>query len=185
MKIINLHNNEKKLIKACVKKDVRAQYQLFDKYSPKMLSVCKLYINDLQFAEDCLSKAFIKVFNHLEKFEFKGSFEGWIRKICIRECIDFLRKKEFLEFNETYTAVEQEEIEVDFENLTTAEEILSQLPPGYRTIFVMKEVEDYKHAEISKILGISENTSRSQLWKAKNKIQELLFKTKANETAKK
>lgn len=185
MKIISLHHQEKKLIKACIKNDVRAQYQLFENYSPKMLSICKLYVNDLQYAEDCLSRAFIKVFKNLNQFEFKGSFEGWIRKICIRECIDFLRKKDFLEFNETYIAVEQEEIDVDFDNLAMAEEILSQLPSGYRTVFVMREVEAYKHAEISKILGISESTSRSQFWKAKAKIKELLFKTRRDGAVKK
>lgn len=185
MKIINLHSKEEKLIKACLKNDARAQYKLYDKYAPKILGVCKMYVNDLHHAEDCLSKVFVKVFANLNKFEFAGSFEGWIRKICIRECIDFLRKKEFLAFNENYAEIEQEEIQVDFENLALAEEILNQLPKGYQTIFIMKEVEDYNHAEISKLLGISENTSRSQLWKAKKKIQELLLKTKTNETASK
>ena len=85
MKVIQLHNNEKRLIKKALKKDRKAQQSLYETYSPKMLSVCRMYVKDLHFAEDVMLKGFFKVFNNLSNFRSEGSFEGWIRKIMVRE----------------------------------------------------------------------------------------------------
>ena len=91
MKVINLHQEEKELIELSVENNRHAQHQIYSKFSPKMLSVCRQYIKDLQQAEDVMITAFMKVFTNLKHFEHKGSFEGWIRRIMINECISYIR----------------------------------------------------------------------------------------------
>ena len=103
MKVIPLHQEEKNLIQQAVNQNRFAQNQLFAKFSPKMLSVCRQYIKDLQLAEDVMITAFMKVFTNLKNFEHKGSFEGWIRRIMINECISFIRVQKKVKFIEDET----------------------------------------------------------------------------------
>src|SRR5690606_41626211 len=96
---------EKDIIRLAVDNNRHAQHRIYTTYSPKMLSVCRQYIKDLQQAEDIMITAFMKVFTKLKDFEHKGSFEGWIRRIMVNECISYLRvnkKMNFLE-DEYYT----------------------------------------------------------------------------------
>ena len=93
MKVIQLHQEEKQLIMLAVENNRQAQQQIYAKFSSKMLSVCRQYIKDIHHAEDVMITGFMKVFTNLKNFEHKGSFEGWIRRIMIYECIDFLRVK--------------------------------------------------------------------------------------------
>ena len=100
MKVINLHQEENEIIQLAIENNRQAQQLIYNKFSPKMLSVCRQYIKDIQIAEDLMITAFMKVFTNLKKFENKGSFEGWIRRIIINECISFIRvdkKVAFLE----------------------------------------------------------------------------------------
>ena len=93
MKVIHLHQQEKELIQLAVENNRQAQHQLYANFSPKMLSVCRQYIKDVHHAEDVMITAFMKVFTNIKKFEHKGSFEGWIRRIMVNECIDYVRVK--------------------------------------------------------------------------------------------
>ena len=90
MKVINLHIAEKELIEQAVESNRHAQYQIYSKFSPKMLGVCRQYIKDMHLAEDVMITAFMKVFVSLKNFKHEGSFEGWVRKIIVNECISFL-----------------------------------------------------------------------------------------------
>ena len=101
LKIISFYSNEKQLIKNSVSGDREAQKRLYEKHAPKMLSVCRQYIKDLHFAEDVMINGFVKVFKHLDSFRFEGSFEGWIRRIMVRESITHLRKQQFVVFDDT------------------------------------------------------------------------------------
>lgn len=184
MKIIQLYKtNEERLIKKAKKEDRRAQKMIYEQHSPKMLSVCRMYIKDLQYAEDVMLKGFFKVFQNIKQFEGKGSFEGWIRRIMIREAIDFLRVKK----NKPQTDDYEIEVQTDFENPFKEEEtqyiqaLIDELPEGYRTVFVLYIVEEYKHKEIAKLLGISESTSRSQLTKAREILREEIKRIQRNE----
>lgn len=177
MKVIQLHTDEKRLIKKSLKKNKAAQEALYNRYAPIMLSVCRMYIKDLHFAEDVMLKGFYKVFKHLKSFKNEGSFEGWIRKIMVREAISFLRSHKKLvcgddlltmHFSEN-TQVNETEIEVDY-----IQQKIDKLPEGYKAVFVMYAVEGYKHKEIAELLGISEGTSKSQLSKARKMLQEEL-----------
>ena len=176
LKIISFYKNEKVLIKRAVAGNSEAQRILYETHASKMLSVCRQYIRDLQFAEDVMINGFVKVFNHLHTYRFEGSFEGWIRRIMIREAISFLRKKQFVVFDdETFEHQNQpvarftSELDVEY-----IQELIDQLPEGYRMVFILYAVEGYKHQEIAEMLNISESTSKSQLFKARRLLQKKL-----------
>ncbi len=176
MKIIPLYNNEKQLLKKARKGNRLAQQAIYRQHAPKMLSVCRMYIHDLQFAEDVLLRGFLKVFENLDQFRFKGSFEGWIRRIMTNEAIDFLRTHKPLDFSEDIE--NQPELSVD--NLETNNELdfiqglIDELPEGYKIVFILFCVEGYKHREIAEILEITVGTSKSQLAKARKELQKKL-----------
>ncbi len=178
MKIIQLHKNEATLIKKAIRKNRDAQRVLFEIHSPKMLSVCRYYIKDVQHAEEAMLNGFLKVFTKLRNFKDNGSFEGWIRKIMVREAISFLRQQKRIEFS-----VEEVEIKNDYTNNIKSEmdvaqiqQLIDDLPDGYKIVFVMNVIEGYKHNEIAKLLQISEGTSKSQLFKARKLLQQKINK---------
>lgn len=167
------------LIVACRTNDRKAQQLLFDRFSPKMMGVCRRYLKTQEDAEDVLIEAFYKVFNNLLSFKAEGSFEGWIRRIVVNECLMFLRRKH--NFNLTVEIDQNLDVKttVTTQDQLEAEDILAlleRLPTGYRTVFNLYVLEGYKHREIAEILGISINTSKSQLILAKKKLQQLLMK---------
>ncbi|MFD0864002.1 RNA polymerase sigma factor [Sungkyunkwania multivorans] len=180
MKVIQLYKNEEKLINSAAQNKRDAQHQLFQQHAPKMLSVCRQYISDLQEAEEAMLNGFLKVFANLRTFKFEGSFEGWIRRIMIRESISYLRSKKQLAFSDeeieryeapsasSISALEVEEIQA----------LIDQLPEGYRIVFVMYAIEGYKHKEIASLLEISVNTSKTQLFKARKMLQRGIGKLK-------
>ena len=179
MKIINLYQDEKELIRLAVNQNRQAQRQIYLKFSAKMLSVCRKYIKDIHEAEDVLLMAFLKVFTHLKSYEHAGSFEGWIRKIMINECISFIRSKKKITYLEDEWNFEEPltEFEVDF----TVDEIqllIDGLPDGYRMVFNLYVMEGYKHQEIAAMLGIAEGTSKSQLSHARKILQEQIINAK-------
>jgi len=176
LKVIPFYNNEKQLLKKAVKGNRGAQKAIYEKFSPKMLSVCRQYIKDSHFAEDVMVNGFVKVFKSLETFENRGSFEGWIRKIMIRESISYLRKQQFVVFDDEIVE-KKERFEDSSESLLDAEEaqaLIDVLPEGYKMVFVLYAIEGYKHHEIAEMLKINEGTSKSQLFKARKMLQENL-----------
>jgi RNA polymerase sigma-70 factor (ECF subfamily) len=141
-----------------------------------MLSVCRQYVKDLQHAEEVMLNGFFKVFTHLEDFRNEGSFEGWMRRIMIREAISFLRTDKRSMFAEDEVP-ENDNFSYSFTSDFNAEhiqELIDSLPEGYRMVFLMYAVEGYKHHEIAKMLNITEGTSKSQLFKARKMLQEKL-----------
>ena len=179
MKVINLHQEEKELIELAVENNRHAQYQIYSKYSPKMLSVCRQYIKDLHQAEDCMITAFMKVFTNLKNFEYKGSFEGWIRRIIINECISFIRVQKKVNFieDENYFEESYNNIESQF-SVQDIQYLIDKLPDGYRMIFNLYAIEGFKHHEIATLLGISEGTSKSQLSHGRKMLQGNISKLK-------
>ena len=149
---------------------------LYDKFSPKMLGVCRQYIKDLQFAEDVMIHGFVKVFNHLSSYQHKGSFEGWIRTIMVRESISYLRKRQFVVYDD---AVVDSNTIVSTTNdgildVEYVQHLIDELPEGYKAVFLLYAIEGYGHKEIAELLEISEGTSKSQLFKARKMLQENL-----------
>ena len=172
MKIIHLHQEETKLIKLAVENNRQAQQQIYSRFSSKMLSVCRQYIKDIQLAEDVMITAFMKVFTNLNKFEHKGSFEGWIRRIMVNECISYLRVQKKVKFVEDEIYVEESFNATDSQfSIDQIQFLIDALPDGYKMIFNLYAIEGYKHNEIAKMLGINEGTSKSQLSHARKMLQ--------------
>lgn len=178
VKVIQLFKNETSLINRAASGNRDAQQKLYEMHSPRMLSVCRQYIKDLHHAEEVMLNGFFKVFTHLKDFKAEGSFEGWIRRIMIREAISFLRQYRKLDFHEDL-GYESKEV---FNNINSEmdvadiQNLIDTLPEGYKMVFVLYAVEGYKHAEIAKMLDITEGTSKSQLFKARKMLQERLKK---------
>jgi RNA polymerase sigma-70 factor (ECF subfamily) len=179
MKVINLHQEENEIIQLAIENNRQAQQLIYNKFSPKMLSVCRQYIKDLQNAEDLMITAFMKVFTNLKKFENKGSFEGWIRRIMVNECISYIRVNKKVSFLEdTYYKEESfNNIESNF-SVNEIQFLIDNLPDGYKMIFNLYAIEGYKHQEIASMLGINEGTSKSQLSHARKMLQEQITKLK-------
>jgi len=174
LKVIQLHHkNNTALIKKAAKGKRDAQHIVFEIHAPKMLSVCRYYIKDIQHAESVMLTGFFKAFTHIKSFKNEGSFEGWLRRIMVRESISFLRQQKHVEFSVEEESIHQEQynnVESQIE-VAQIQQIIDELPEGYKMVFVMYAIEGYKHSEISELLNISEGTSKSQLFKARQMLQ--------------
>jgi RNA polymerase sigma-70 factor, ECF subfamily len=179
MKVINLHQEEKELIELAVENNRHAQQKIYSTFSPKMLSVCRQYVKDIQQAEDIMITAFMKVFTNLKNFEHKGSFEGWIRRIMINESISFIRVQKKVKFieDENYYEESFNNIESQF-SVEDIQSLIDSLPDGYKMVFNLYAIEGFKHHEIASMLGINEGTSKSQLSHARKMLQEQINKLK-------
>ena len=179
MKVTTIgQNTETQLLKGCLAGDSRAQQALYEKYAGKMFVVCLRYIKDESEAEDTMVHGFAKVFEKLEQFKGEGSLEGWIRRIMVNQSLLYIRKNKamYLEVD-----IEKAEHTPDFgtlDNHLEADDLLNmvqRLPTGYRTVFNLYAIEGYSHKEIAERLGISENTSKSQLSRARALLQKYLL----------
>lgn len=180
VKIIALHASDEALVKKALKRDAAAEYKLYQRHAPKMLSICRYYIRDLHYAEDVMVSGFTKVFEKLDRFRFEGSFEGWVRRIMVREALDFLRSRQQLRFSEL------EEVEAPPATVTESDFdaemlqlMIDRLPEGYRTVLLLFAIEGHNHKEIAEMLSISESTSKTQLFKARKALQEQLDQLKS------
>ncbi|MGI8950737.1 MAG: RNA polymerase sigma factor [Chitinophagaceae bacterium] len=170
------------LIAGCLHNDPTAQRELYNRYSPKMLSVCYRFAQSREDAEDMLQEGFIKVFTQIHTFQNKGAFEGWVRRIIVHTCINFLKKyKKFTENVDiayaNYLQIKEETMP-SFMQVKQIIECIRLLPLGYRTVLNLYAIEGYTHKEISDILDIEESTSRSQYTRSKAMLESILIKKK-------
>lgn len=156
----------------------RAQEQLYQKLSGRMLTVCRRYLRDPLEAEDAMVGGFVKVFRYVKQFEGRGSFEGWIRRIMVHESLRLLRQREPLHLSvDDYAGQAAASAPATVESELAAADLLAllnHLPTGYRTVFTLYAVDGYGHQEIADLLGITEGTSKSQLSKARAMLQQML-----------
>lgn len=174
LKVVQLYHNNTELIQKAAKNNREAQHTLYEVHAPKMLSVCRYYVKDVQKAEEVMLNGFFKAFTNLNSFKNEGSFEGWLRKIMVRESISFLRQQKPIEFSieEVETSNEYSNaMETDLE-VNDIQQLIDELPEGYKMVFIMYAIEGYKHHEIAGMLNISEGTSKSQLFKARQWLQQ-------------
>lgn len=182
MKVIQLHQEEAEIIQLAIDNNRQAQQQIYSKFSSKMLSVCRQYIKDIQLAEDVMITSFMKVFTNLKRFENKGSFEGWIRRIMVNECISYLRVQKKVKFIEDENYAEESFNGIESQLSTDQIQFLiDALPDGYKMIFNLYAIEGYKHNEIATMLGINEGTSKSQLSHARKMLQKQIITLKNQE----
>lgn len=161
---------EAEMIIGCLKGDRKSQRQLYDKYAGKFLAICIRYVKDRDLAEDVMIEGFMRVFEKLPQFEGKGSFEGWMKRIIVSQSLLTLRNNKNLAMEVHIESNEElNEPSYEFSHLETEEllKVVEELPVGYRTVFNLYVIEGYSHKEIKEMLGISENTSKSQLSRAK------------------
>ncbi len=169
---------EKELIIGCSEGRRDCQRELYETYSAKMLAVCYRYIGDKDTAHDLLHDGFINLFTHIKEFKFKGSFEGWARRIFVTTALNFIRReRRFVESSSDDMVELGDNSHIDILDSLSSSELLSlleKLPDGYRTVLNMYAIEGYSHKEIGEALGIGESSSRSQLLRAKKMFKGLL-----------
>lgn len=165
---------EKKMVMACAAGEKLAQHEFYQRYSGVLFAICKRYAGQDILAEDMFQEAMIKIYQKLGDFRFEGSLEGWLKRICVNQCLDALKKSK-AKFQDSLDNVHEliasnDDVfaEINVKNLM---QLLMKLPVGYRTVFNMFAIEGYSHAEIAEILNISENTSKSQMFKARKWLQ--------------
>ncbi|WP_306353752.1 RNA polymerase sigma factor [Flavobacterium sp. '19STA2R22 D10 B1'] len=179
MKVIVLHQEQTELITLAIENNRQAQQKIYSLYAPKMLSVCRQYIKDLHHAEDLMLTAFMKVFVNLKTFQNKGSFEGWIRRIMVNECISYIRVHKKMVFLEEEIAEEQSlNTTESLFNVEDIQFLIDGLPEGCKMVFNLYAIEGFKHKEIADLLKINEGTSKSQLSHARKMLQEQINKLK-------
>jgi RNA polymerase sigma-70 factor (ECF subfamily) len=168
------------ILQGCVQHEPAAQKALYERFSAKMMAICYRYAGNKQDAEDMLQESMVRIFAHIHQFQQKGSFEGWIRRVIVHTCINYLkRQKKFHDCMDLTHAEHYVTRENHIPSIIQAKEItecIRSLPVGYRTILNLYALEGYSHREIAGMLEIQESTSRSQYNRAKNLLKQLLFR---------
>lgn len=161
------------LIDECKKKRPKAQEELYKRYANTLFTVALKYSRDRAQAEDNLQDAFITIFEKLDQYKFKGSFEGWLKRITINTALQKYRKQDTLELvneenvKEVTVEVDEDDLKVDF-----LLKIIQELPDRYRLVFNLYVMDGYAHKEIAKMLKISQGTSKSNLARARSILKD-------------
>lgn len=165
---------EKELVAACRQQDRRAQKELYDRYNRAMYTACYRICADFDLANDALQEGFLKVFQKLHTYRGESTVGAWMKVVIVRTALNKLRRhKTTQELPLNYA---DEEVDWGTTSLDTEylEKAINRLPDGYRSVFVLIEVEGYKHQEVADMLNITVGTSKSQLFYAKKKLREYL-----------
>lgn len=178
--------SEQELITACKKGKRTAQNQLYNQYCEAMLNVAMRYCKNQEEAEDALQDAFLKIFKNIVNFEgrHEGSLTQWIKTIVINSALSSVRKNKkhhFTDDIDDYKIADENDYYVNLEETSEKNEkhkmilnAVQKLPPGYQSVFNLYVMEGYTHGEIAEILEITENTSKSQLSKARKFLKSIL-----------
>ena len=161
------------LIKSCIKQNRQAQEELYHLYKKTLFVLSLKYCANESEAEDNLHNSFIEIFTHIKNFDNKGSFEGWMKRITINKAIDSYKKKyQLIPIKDEFiqeTSIDEDDLEFSLDYILS---LIQELPHQYRLVFSLYELDDYSHKEIAKMLSISENTSKSNLPRAKVILKE-------------
>ncbi|MHB1106739.1 MAG: RNA polymerase sigma factor [Lutibacter sp.] len=156
------------LIKQCADNDRKAQKEIYQLFAGKLFSICLKYSKNKQEAQDNFQDGFIVIFDKIGQFNFKGSFEGWLKRVMINTVLLKYRKKNVLNIvtedipDEVIVDVDDDEISLDF-----LLNLINDLPDRYRLVFNLYALDGYSHKEISEMLLIAEGTSKSNLARAR------------------
>lgn len=151
------------------------------------MGICRRYARDPDGASDILSESFLKIFSHIDRYDASKPFKSWIGKIITNTAIDYYRTS--LKLTQQEDILEHEDLgdEASVYGKLAYDELISlvrSLSPAYQTVFNLYAIDGYSHHEIAEMLGITVNTSKSNLHKARKKLQELLIKVAADDSAK-
>ena len=157
------------LINDCKKGNTKSQEQIYKLLAPKLFAVCLKYSRSYEEAQDNLQDGFLLIFEKINKFEFKGSFEGWAKRVVVNYVLQQYRKQNIFEIvSENYPDVEDVEIEEESVSLDFLTKIIQELPDRYRLVFNLYVIEGYSHKQIAVMLDITIGTSKSNLARAKS-----------------
>ncbi|MBL7940429.1 MAG: sigma-70 family RNA polymerase sigma factor [Flavobacteriales bacterium] len=174
---------DEQLASGCVNGDPIAQKALYQQFARKMMSICMRYAHDRDQAQDILQDGFVKVFQKMDHYRGDGPLGGWIARTMVNTALDHIRRNKPYDHSLDLTEAEHlhSEDEHVLSGMTTDElmELIQALPAGYRTVFNLFAIEGYPHKDIAEMLGISENTSKSQFMKARAYLRKLLPKEAA------
>jgi len=173
------------LILNCKKQDLKAQEELYKKFSSTLFSVCLKYSRNYHEAEDNLQDAFITILKSVEQFKGKGSFEGWMKRITVNTVLQKYRKQRVYNLSNEEQIEEEAEVKID-DNAIPLDfllKIVQELPDRYRLVFTMYVLDDYPHKEISEEMGISVGTSKSNLARARKILKTKIDNYKNAENA--
>lgn len=185
MKSADLSDDD--LIRGCVENNRKSQEMLYRRYARALFRLCLIYDNDRDNAKDMLQDSFIKIFRSIKGFDRHGSLRCWMKKIVTNTAIDHYRKNcietQFIQIDKITDPFSDEE---SVSSTLNTEDIISQvnrLPKGARMIFQLHAIEGYSHKEIAELLHISESTSKSQISRAKQLLQQWVGKKNINHGA--
>jgi RNA polymerase sigma-70 factor (ECF subfamily) len=171
-------NSDEQLIQHCLNGEISAFQKLYDQHKEGLFNVAMRIHHNFQDAEDTLQETFVKIYKALPGFKGECKFSSWIYKILLNTCLSSLKQKKSsaerifkLSKDELVNSTEQYENPL---NKLIREQEIASLPVGYRSVFVLHEVEGFSHEEIAKMLEITIGTSKSQLFKAKRMLQQRL-----------
>ncbi len=176
---IRKSSNLEEIVKGCKKHSSSAQRELFNRYSPRMLALCRRYVSSIGDAEDIMINGFMKIFEKIDQFKGAGSFEGWMTRVMVNESLTHIRKNKNMSVE---VSIEKADMEPDYsmahEHMDADQllRLIDELPVGYRMVFNLYVMEGYSHKEISRMLGISEGASKSQLSRAKAFLRNSIVK---------
>jgi RNA polymerase sigma-70 factor (ECF subfamily) len=174
---ISLEKRERDFIDACIAKERWAQKQLYEENYTLLMGVCLRYSSNREDAHDILHEGFIKILNHIHKYQPGTSLIAWMRRIIVNTAIDYYRMQSRRRTEDLETAYSVQTNDPDALSKLTVQEIISciqQLSPAYRSVFNLYVVDGFSHREIAEMLNITESTSRSNLVKARSKLRDLL-----------
>ena len=170
------------LIIKCKENDTKAQSELYKLFSSKLFAICLKYSRNKAEAEDNLQDAFVTIFNKMSQFKFKGSFEGWLKRITVNTALQRYRTKGVFNIvNEDniqdFTVEIEDDIDLDF-----LLQCIQNLPDRYRLVFNLYVLDDYSHKEIAEMLDITTGTTKSNLARARAILKEKIknYKVKLN-----
>ncbi|MDR0961131.1 MAG: sigma-70 family RNA polymerase sigma factor [Mediterranea sp.] len=165
---------EQELAERCRHGDAIARKELYERYGGQMLALCRRYVGDYETAQDLLHDGFLKLFTSFDKFEWRGegSIRAWIERVMINTALQYLRRNKLINFtdqiealSDTYAAPHESTIERIPNDMLM--KFIGELPDGYRTVLNLHVFEEKSHKEIAQLLGINENSSTSQMARAK------------------
>jgi RNA polymerase sigma-70 factor (ECF subfamily) len=168
------------IIKDCKGGKRKAQKMLYEKFYRQMHGVCLRYCTSKPEAEDVMLTGFMNVFTKIDSYSGSGSFEGWMKKVMINTAIDNFRKQKKHNDHFDISLLEEELAQEIYlpESLSINEilDMVQKLPTGYRTVFNLYAIEGFSHQEIAEMLGVTVNTSKTQLFKARKLLQNSILK---------
>jgi len=159
------------IIDRCKRKERLAYKQCYELCAPYVYTIIKNYLYDEEVRKDAMQESFANIFKAIDSFdETKGLFKSWIAKITVNQCIGILRKSKklnlFVPLEDAHVNTKVELGHLDKFNREELEFLLSKMPEGYKTVFLLSVVDNYSHKEIGKMINVSPETSRSQLFRA-------------------